>query len=183
MRGKIIAVDFDGTLIEEGKWPGVGEANEEVLNYLKDQQKNGAKIVLWTNRSGDSLATAVRWCHEQGLKLDAVNDNLPESIAFYGENIRKIYADEFIDDRALTRFKLPYVVKNEPDIVPLAQVLCDMSDPEGGIKQMAAEEYYYEHYATDQEKKRRERVTFIANIISVIFVIFLLGIIYLGTSS
>ncbi len=24
MRDKIIAVDFDGTLIEEGKWPGIG---------------------------------------------------------------------------------------------------------------------------------------------------------------
>lgn len=28
MKGKIIAVDFDGTLIEEGKWPGIGATND-----------------------------------------------------------------------------------------------------------------------------------------------------------
>ena len=39
MRAKIIAVDFDGTLIEDGKWPGIGSTNEEVLNYCKNEQK------------------------------------------------------------------------------------------------------------------------------------------------
>lgn len=39
MRAKIIAVDFDGTLIEEGKWPEIGATNEKVLNYCKDEQE------------------------------------------------------------------------------------------------------------------------------------------------
>ena len=51
MRAKIIAVDFDGTLIEEGKWPGIGATNEKVLNYCKDEQAKGARIILWTNRA------------------------------------------------------------------------------------------------------------------------------------
>ena len=61
MRAKIIAVDFDGTLIEDGKWPGIGSTNEEVLNYCKNEQKKGARIILWTNRAGESLETAIKW--------------------------------------------------------------------------------------------------------------------------
>ncbi len=108
MRAKIIAVDFDGTLIEDGKWPGIGATNEKVLNYCKDEQTNGARIILWTNRVGEPLETAIKWCKKQGLRLDAVNDNLPESVEFFGTNTRKIYADEFIDDRMVKGFDLPY---------------------------------------------------------------------------
>lgn len=96
MRDKIIAVDFDGTLIEEGKWPGIGATNEAVLNYCKTEQAKGARIILWTNRVDDPLQTAI-------------NDNLPESVEFFGTNTRKIYADEFIDDRMAKGFNLPYV--------------------------------------------------------------------------
>jgi hypothetical protein len=117
MRAKIIAVDFDGTLIEEGKWPGIGATNEKVLNYCKDEQAKGARIILWTNRIDKPLETAIKWCEEHGLRLDAVNDNVPESVEFFGTNTRKIYADEFIDDRMAQGFNLPYY--GEPKIKEL----------------------------------------------------------------
>ncbi len=101
MRAKIIAVDFDGILIEEGKWPGIGATNEEVLNYCKDEQAKGARV-------DEPLETAIKWCEKHGLRLDAVNDNLSESVEFFGTNTRKIYADEFIDDRMAQGFDLPY---------------------------------------------------------------------------
>ena len=97
-RAKIIAVDFDGTLVEN-KWPDIGATNTKVLNYCKNEQAKGARIILWTNRVEEPLANAVKWCKENGLHLDAVNDNLPESVEMFGFNTRKIYADEFIDDR------------------------------------------------------------------------------------
>lgn len=115
MRNKIIAVDFDGTLVEEGKWPGIGAMNEKVLNYCKDEQAKGARIILWTNRTDEPLETAIKWCKEHGLRLDAVNDNLPESVEFFGTNTRKIYADEFIDDRMVNGFSLPYIAELTPD--------------------------------------------------------------------
>lgn len=119
-RPKIIAVDFDGTLIPEGCFPGTGPPNQQVLNYCKSEQAKGTKIILWTNREGEPLQTAVRWCHNHGLYLDAINDNLPESIAFLGGNSRKIYADEFIDDRAVrTRFNLPYYAHLKRRLKPL----------------------------------------------------------------
>lgn len=121
MRPKIIAVDFDGTLIPEGCFPGTGPPNEEVLNYCKAEQAKGARIILWTNREGEPLTTAVNWCEEHWLHLDAVNDNLPEAIAFFGNNCRKIYADEFIDDRAIHRFSLPYSIPPSKRIRPATQ--------------------------------------------------------------
>lgn len=98
MGSKIIAVDFDGTLCEN-KWPKIGEANKEMITYLKDRQANGDKLILWTCRVDDMLKNAVDWSAEQGLIFDAVNENLPEIVASFGTDTRKIFANEYIDDR------------------------------------------------------------------------------------
>ena len=95
---KIIAVDFDGTLCEN-KWPEIGSANEELIEYLRDRQKNGDKLILWTCRVDDMLRKAIEWCKENELTFDAVNENLPEIIENFGSDTRKIFANEYIDDR------------------------------------------------------------------------------------
>lgn len=105
---KIIAVDFDGTLCEN-KWPNIGEPNQEVLDYVLSEQQKGAKLILWTNRSGLRLEDAVCWCGMRKLFFDAVNQNLPEIIKKFGSDTRKVFANEYIDDMASTRFKLPYI--------------------------------------------------------------------------
>lgn len=108
MNFKVIATDFDGTLCEN-KWPDIGEPNEEIIWYLREQQAAGVKIILWTCRVGERLEEAVRWCYDQGLIFDAVNENIPEAIDLFGSDTRKIFANEYIDDRMSTRFKLPFV--------------------------------------------------------------------------
>lgn len=95
---KIIAVDFDGTLCEN-KWPEIGTANEELIEYLRDRQKNGDKLILWTCRVDDMLRKAVEWCKEKELVFDAVNENLPEIVENFGSDTRKIFSNEYIDDR------------------------------------------------------------------------------------
>ena len=95
---KIIAVDFDGTLCEN-KWPEIGSANEELIEYLRDRQKNGDKLILWTCRVDDMLQKAIEWCKENELTFDAVNENIPEIIENFGSDTRKIFANEYIDDR------------------------------------------------------------------------------------
>lgn len=94
----IIAVDFDGTLCEN-KWPEIGEPNKELIVYLKKRQEAGDKLVLWTCRVGKILDNAVAWSAEQGIIFDAVNENLPEMVAFFGTDTKKIFANEYIDDR------------------------------------------------------------------------------------
>lgn len=98
--GKIIAVDFDGTL-SMGIWPNTGEPNVELIEFLKDRKSKGDKLILWTCREGGALEEAVNWCEREGLEFDAVNDNIPEMIEKYGTNSRKVSCDYYIDDRAV----------------------------------------------------------------------------------
>lgn len=98
MKQNIIAVDFDGTLCKN-KWPEIGMPNEELIEYLKRRQANGEKLILWTSRNEEQTKDAVEWCKDNGLVFDAVNDNLPEIVEAFGGNCRKIFANEYIDDR------------------------------------------------------------------------------------
>lgn len=95
----VIAVDFDGTLCKDA-WPDIGEEDTDVLNYILENQKNGARIILWTNREGIYLERAVAWCKDRGLIFDTVNDNIPENVKRFGSNSRKVFADLYIDDLA-----------------------------------------------------------------------------------
>lgn len=96
----IIAVDFDGTLVEDA-YPRIGKPIEFVINHIKQRQSEGAKIILWTTREGQYLTDAVNWCARNDIYLDAVNENTPETIQKFGVNCRKIFAHEYIDDRAV----------------------------------------------------------------------------------
>lgn len=104
----IIAVDFDGTLFER-KWPLIGAPNLELIRHLKNEQNEGSRIILWTCRTGEMLEQAVKACKQFGLIFDAVNDNIPEIKAIYGNDSRKITACEYIDDLMSTKFVLPFV--------------------------------------------------------------------------
>ena len=97
---QIIAVDFDGTLCFSN-WPELGEPNGRLIEFLRTWREKGNKLILWTCRAGEPLENAVSWCREQGLVFDAINDNLPETIAYYGNNSRKITCDLYIEDKAV----------------------------------------------------------------------------------
>ena len=94
----IIAVDFDGTLVDN-KFPDIGEINPVMWNAVKAYQDTGWKIILWTCRTDEMLTDAVDFCKEHGLTPDAVNTNLPEVQAYYKGDTRKIFANMYIDDR------------------------------------------------------------------------------------
>lgn len=98
---QIIAVDFDKTL-SYAKWPEVGEPNTNLFRYLKAQKAAGARIILNSCRTGEALEKALQFCKDNGLEFDCVNENLPELIEAYGEDSRKISADYYIDDRAVS---------------------------------------------------------------------------------
>lgn len=96
----IIAVDFDGTLCVN-EWPAIGAPREGVIAFLKAQQQQGDKLILWTNRRTERLSEALAWCEERGISFDAVNENLPGIVERFGGNCRKVYADVYLDDKAM----------------------------------------------------------------------------------
>jgi len=97
----IFAIDFDGTLVEH-KYPEIGEEIPKAFECLKKLKKEGHKLILWTCRydEGDrkDLTEAVVFCKNKGIEFDAVNANIP-GLSF--NPYPKIYADIYIDDRAL----------------------------------------------------------------------------------
>ena len=96
---RIIGVDFDGTLAHtKGIYPNIGEPITEIIDYILEEQRKGAYLVLVTMREGMDLEGALMWCEDQGIKFDAVNDNLPHMKEFFKNNPRKIFCNEYIDD-------------------------------------------------------------------------------------
>jgi len=100
-RQKIWAIDFDGTL-HFGRYPNIGPANTDLINVLKLARTMGIQLILWTSREGIVLDEAVQWCRNQGLEFDALNDNIPGTTEMFGYNSRKVGADLYIDDRAIS---------------------------------------------------------------------------------
>jgi len=95
----IIAVDFDGTIVEHN-FPDIGKPNIALINKLLWLKNIGHKIVLWTCREGIMLEDAIQYCKIYGLIFDGVNENIRD--VPYSNFSRKIYADIYIDDRAIT---------------------------------------------------------------------------------
>ena len=98
----IIAVDFDGVLVQDA-FPGVGEPDHEMVDLVRLLiQKSGVEVVLWTSRVDQPLEDAVAWCEQMGLTFDAINDNAPSNRRKYGklypDGTRKVYADYYLDD-------------------------------------------------------------------------------------
>lgn len=97
-----IAVDFDGTIVEHD-YPAIGKEKLFAFQTLKELEKRGARLILWTFRTGKELDEAIEYCRKNGLEFYAVNKNYPEEIL--DEKVsRKIDADIYIDDKNIGGF-------------------------------------------------------------------------------
>lgn len=133
----IIAVDFDGTIVEN-RYPAIGREYPFAIRTLKMLQEDGHFLILWSCREGEELDAALNWCHERGLEFYAVNRDFPEENE--KENLsysRKIKADMFIDDRN---------VGGLPDW--------------GAIYQMIHENKSYEEVITERDHSDRQEYTY-----------------------
>ena len=97
----IIAVDFDGTIVEH-KYPAIGREFPFAIETLRKLQSDRHKLILWTVREGVLLEEALAFCRERGLEFYAVNRDYPEEERDRNNHFsRKLKADVFIDDRNL----------------------------------------------------------------------------------
>lgn len=96
----IIAVDFDGTIVEH-EYPKIGEELPFATSTLRMLAGQNHRLILWTVRRGHLLEEAVEWCRKRGVEFYAVNKNFPEEQPEGDGCFGKINADLFIDDRNL----------------------------------------------------------------------------------
>jgi hypothetical protein len=91
----VIAVDFDGTIVEN-RYPEIGREIPGAINWLKVFQESGIRLILWTVRDGDELSDAYEYLVSRGIKIWDVNTN-----PGHGSNSLKPYANAYIDDAAI----------------------------------------------------------------------------------
>lgn len=92
----IIAVDFDGTIVEH-EYPKIGRPIPFAIETLLQLQADGHTLLLWSVREGDLLQEAIDYCAKKGVHFYAANKNHPDEDP--AKASRKLNADIFIDDR------------------------------------------------------------------------------------
>ena len=108
-----IAIDFDGTLCKN-EFPEIGALRVDVAERLRETISNvglvcDVKVILWTCREDTPerayLTEAINWWIENGydneyFPFDYINEN-PEVDFGHPELVRKIFANDYWDDRAV----------------------------------------------------------------------------------
>lgn len=92
----IIAVDFDGTIVED-KFPKIGKVKKGFKKWYKLAKKNNCILILWTCRETNLLREVKKYLESIGCPFDYYNENNKE---FGAIKCRKILATVYIDDRA-----------------------------------------------------------------------------------
>lgn len=95
-----VAVDFDGTVVQNDSWPDIAPENPCAVDVIKRLKRDGHHVILHTCRQGKYLDDAIEWMRSRGVELDAVNEN-PYAQSLYGAPGKKMFADYYIDDHSL----------------------------------------------------------------------------------
>lgn len=101
MENKVIAIDFDGTIVED-KFPEIGKTKPRALLVIKKLIREGHTIVIWTCRNYGIINDFIKK-NFKGMEqiFIYINENPPDLRAKFGNDPRKLGADLFIDDKAL----------------------------------------------------------------------------------
>lgn len=102
----VIAVDFDGVIVEDGAYPDIGELKKNSIESMKFLKHNGYRIVIWTCRDTEKQKKKVKeFLDKNDIPYDAFNDNsalTEEELEKVGNNLsRKIGCSLFLDDKAV----------------------------------------------------------------------------------
>lgn len=104
----IISVDFDGTIVTQN-YPRIGKLLPNAKEVIREWHAKGHKIIINTCRINSQLEDARKFLIEHNIPFDAINENLPERIAYFKGDMRKISADVYIDDRGLFTKKIDWL--------------------------------------------------------------------------
>lgn len=100
---RIIAIDFDGTIVEDA-YPDVGRPMPGALETIRMLIENGDKLILWTCRENADLKRAVDFLAQHKIVFEAVNQSHPKCDYAHLPLGRKAYAHLYIDDKMFGGF-------------------------------------------------------------------------------
>ena len=96
-----IAVDFDGTIAVRQAHTGSLVPVPGAFEWMRKWQEAGAKLILWTMRSGSGgkfpLDDAVEFCRENGIEFYGVNQGPGDR---EWTKSPKVFAQVYVDDAA-----------------------------------------------------------------------------------
>lgn len=99
----IIAIDFDGTLIEPtDNYPIPKEFKPKAKSVIKALHEHGCALILWTSRSCQPLIECKSFLkdHDMLQYFEKINEPLFECLCA-SCGMPKVYADYYIDDHSL----------------------------------------------------------------------------------
>lgn len=104
----IIAIDFDGTIVEH-EFPMIGQLKPDAKEIIQLLKSEGHEIIIWTCRTSQNSFKHIegarpttmdvhKFLLEEGIPFDTINHNIPSN-GF--QPSPKVYADFYIDDKNL----------------------------------------------------------------------------------
>ena len=94
-KAKVLAVDLDGTILHN-EYPYLGAPVDGMKEELEAINQAGWKISVWTVRN--NVDDVRKHLIAAGIPYDYINENPYGPV---GGNTRKIYADVYLDDKAI----------------------------------------------------------------------------------
>lgn len=97
----IIAIDFDGTIVHD-QYPHIGAVKPNAGEIIRKLKADGHYIIIWTCRAGNYAHQVFDFLREKEIPFDRINESNPDNVQKYGGmDTRKVYADVYIDDKAI----------------------------------------------------------------------------------
>lgn len=113
----VICVDLDGTILEDGYYPEVGQPLPYAIESINKLIKEGYEVIIWTSRGfkEGNLGKALQLLQEKGLNHNyKVNTHSNYCLSRYKEDSPKVFGYVYLDDRS---YNSPNFKEDWPKII------------------------------------------------------------------
>lgn len=112
MKKLYIAIDFDGTIVED-VYPTIGPLKPNVAEIMRQIKADGHQIIINTCRTGSQQESAAKFLNDNHIPFDVINANHPDLIERFGNDCRKLGADIYIDDKCIFAKEMDWLTIGE----------------------------------------------------------------------
>ena len=92
---KVIAIDFDGIIVED-TYPHIGKLKPKAREVINELISQGHEVIIWSCRDACEIE---EFLYKQDIKFTTINENTFHLMDNWGNDPRKVGADVYIDDK------------------------------------------------------------------------------------